>query len=229
MHSPSEVPAAPTTQHDALPLRVQSTRDDLIDTIGYLGDPNTADDYQWMRTGRFTSLYTKADAETMKQAMSNRATRQTKNYPSPVMLTAIVRISSEDFWLNSCGMWKKPVPAARSFSDVKLSCVCDAPPHPTLINDYDAVIANLRRIISNGATTGTDDNRGVLVQDVFGGERIKLKHKLFDLLRDGEKPDAGMFRMLLLERWIIIFVFQIPLYSLPSPAGRPSTKKHVWP
>ena len=45
---------------------------------------------------------------------------------SPAVLSAVVHISDDDFWMTSCGNWNGPHHFCQRFSDVKLTCTVKA-------------------------------------------------------------------------------------------------------
>ena len=79
-------------------------------------------------------------------------------------LSAVVRITTEDFWMVPCGMWKGPTKACPTFADMKLTCTGDSSGEQIFKDDYDVAIDNLRWLMEKTETPGVDNKRGVLLQ-----------------------------------------------------------------
>jgi hypothetical protein len=177
--------------------RIQEARDNLKDTVGYLGDENMTADLEWMRCGKDTLLVSSADRTAYNAAKADPANRGRKiAFPPPVPLTLLARISYQDCWLAPCGMWKGPKSVPKSFADIKLSCTFETVEDPILSADFTRAMENIQSILDSGRTLGTKDYRGPLCLDEYGGTKIKLKHKVFDDIRltnAARQVETGMY------------------------------------
>ena len=174
---------------------IQTARDDLTDTLGYLGDANTADDFEWFRCGSERRLIAKEEVAAWRQKKADPQNRGVKiPYPEPTLLSAIVFIPTKHCWMVLCGYWKGPTQSANSFVDVKLTCVGDAVNHPTLRADFGTFIANVGQLIQRAASNGCDSQVGILVPDEHDRDYlvIKFRHKLFkDICKSKAVNETG--------------------------------------
>ena len=100
--------------------------------------------------------------------------------PAPAVLSAVVIIPSDDYWLTLCGMWKGPTEAARSFADVKPTCMGEAPKHEVFSDDFNVVIKNVGVLFEKAHMKGFKEFKGVIVKS-SGESRLKFWHVLFDV------------------------------------------------
>jgi hypothetical protein len=63
-------------------------------------------------------------------------------YIPNAILSIIVYITDEDFWLMSDGAWRGPSDYSSAFADIKLTCTGTGHPYPFLQEDFNAAIAN---------------------------------------------------------------------------------------
>jgi hypothetical protein len=177
------LPDMTSRESSYLPERIKVFRDDLMNTVGYLGDPDVAHDFEWMPIGEDNWLVSKEAAAEFRASQATTSSSCVLG-PSPVQLSAIMEISDDDFRFTSCGMWRGGNHSnPKNFADVYLTCLGDAPPHPPLTADYDNVLLNLGKIIRRQSTSSV--TRGIFVTSRFGGHTIRLRHKLFTELQPG--------------------------------------------
>ena len=77
-------------------------------------------------------------------------------------------------------MWKGPTEAAKSFTDVKPTCMGQVPEHDIFADDFKTVLKNVTDIINMGCTEGFKERRGVLM-DSKVNPRLKFRHILFEV------------------------------------------------
>ncbi|KAI6006908.1 hypothetical protein EDD15DRAFT_2394204 [Pisolithus albus] len=121
-----------------------------LSTSGYyLGDDDVVHNVRWIKQGRCDFLAMNDDD----------AQRQT------AVLSAIVLISSNDYWLTSDGGYRRGSSITSRLCDVKPSCTITEPPTPAVSNDF-----------ANG--------RGFFFYDnsTTNPSRFKVRHKLFERL-----------------------------------------------
>ncbi|KAF7984151.1 hypothetical protein HWV62_16808 [Athelia sp. TMB] len=186
--SPATSPAVSASEFLAEKLR--NARDALIARGSYLGVTGVADGYRWERVGRTNKLVTAAAATAHREAQIEYAANPDSNpVPeiSPAVLSAVVLITEDDFYMTSCGMWNGPTTAARTFADVKPTCTGAQPDHAVFANDFPAVCENITALMEKARTPGFKDVKGVKVNTGGSGIKIKFRHVLFE--RKDSKED----------------------------------------
>ena len=118
--------------------------DRLRSNTFYLGDRNTSDRLSWFETQGTNVLID----ESVKPSPSTTIDR----LPLAVM-SAIVVLTGEDFWLSSDGYWEESVVDAPSIADVTLSCTGAAPSLGYLDKHFVNVVRNLNTLIGRMRTT----------------------------------------------------------------------------
>ena len=166
--------------------KLQNARQALIAKGLYLGTPDLTGKLAWDRDGKAERLVTVEAAETAAAAHKIYAADPNApepTAPEPAILSAVVKISEDDYWLTSCGMWKGPTEAAKLFADVKPTCMGQIPDHDVFADDFKIVLKNITEIINMGCTKGFKDRKGVLTGSKEN-HRLKFHHILFDVSRD---------------------------------------------
>jgi hypothetical protein len=180
----------PLTQTPSERLRslLQETRQQLVEEGGYMGDRQlmTQNTVVWRRIGRGHCLVTKEWAETTAEAHTRIASQQTEeeeNFeegPDMATLSAVVKITTEDFWMMSCGMWKGPSEMTPSFQDIKLTCTGGIPDDEVFCADYKTVLDNARRLMTEVESNSFDGKRGFLITR-GNTHKLKFRHVLFEV------------------------------------------------
>jgi len=162
-----------------------TVRDNLLESGLYLGDQNfEIDKVVWRRIGTDNCLVTKESADAVDAALA--ATEATPEEDSPIpeyypaVLSAIVHISNDDFWMTSCGHWNGPHQHCQRFSDVKLTCTGKSPSGTPFSKDFPTVLANLTAVANLPAKFS--NKKGLFVEKPPGERKIKFRHVLFDKL-----------------------------------------------
>jgi len=172
--------ASRSKDHEFTAHLVHSAREALIKKGLYLGSSDVSSQLVWQRNGKLHQyLATVEDVE--KVSAHNEAldpiTSQTQ-YPPYAILSAIVFIPSEDYWLTSCGMWKPE--HNYPFANVRPTCTGQAPTQPIVSDDFSIVIQNMDAIIKS--TNGLPTFKGALVKSASTGNRkLKFRHTLFQV------------------------------------------------
>ncbi|KIL55635.1 hypothetical protein M378DRAFT_182185 [Amanita muscaria Koide BX008] len=175
--------------------KLQNAREALIIGKYYLGTPEEswADKLTWKRIGKAGRLVTVEDDAVASAAYKSFEESDQRgkppNPPDPVILSAVVRVSDEDYWLTSCGMWNGLSPVARTLADVKPTCVGIAPGHSVFAEDFRFVLDNVERLMEMSRVY--ERRKGVLITGA--NPRIKFRHVLFEVRacskkRGGEGP-----------------------------------------
>jgi hypothetical protein len=175
-----------STSTDFVTGKLQNAREALVAKGLYLGSSGVLDAVTWERNGRADHLVTveaAATAAATRKAYVADPEAPEPTAPAPAVLSAVVFVPSEDYWLTSCGMWKGPTEAARSFADVKPTCMGEAPEHEVFSGDFNVVIKNMGALFEKARTKGFKEIKGVIVKS---GDKSKLKfrHVLFDVTCD---------------------------------------------
>lgn len=169
---------------DFVTEKLQNAREALIAKGLYLGSSGVLDAVTWERDGRADYLVTieaAAAAATARKAHAADSEAPEPTAPEPAVLSAVVFIPSEDYWLTSCGMWKGPTEAARSFADVKPTCMGVAPQHEVFSGDFNVVMKNVGALFDRARTEGFKELKGVIVKSLAGELKLKFRHVLFDV------------------------------------------------
>ena len=161
---------------------LQTARDALVKKGLYLGTPNVASQLAWQRIGNLHQyLATTKDVETASahnEGLDPITEASLIDFPPYAVLSAIVFVPSEDYWLTSCGMWKPE--HNYPFANVRPTCTGQAPTQPIVSDDFSIVIQNMDAIIKS--TNGLPTFKGALVKSASTGNRkLKFRHTLFQV------------------------------------------------
>jgi hypothetical protein len=85
--------------------------------------------------------------ETNKGA--NSSPSEEHDITTHTIVSAVLQITLEDFWMMPCGMWKGPNQFLSSLADIKLTCTGWHPKHEVFANDFDIVMTNLNKIFAS--------------------------------------------------------------------------------
>ncbi|KAI6009203.1 hypothetical protein PISMIDRAFT_10215 [Pisolithus microcarpus 441] len=144
---------------------------DQLQQLGYyLADDNILNSIKWIRQGQSDFLAVSGDNDGSERELA--------------VLSAIVQINSNDYWLTSDGGYCKGSSFCLRFCDVKPSCTICEPSTTPLKNDFSAVIKNLRAIVMKCATPGYKQGKGFFFYDnsTTNPSCFKIRHKLFEQL-----------------------------------------------
>ena len=164
---------------------LDTLRDALLSAGLYLGDENfEIDQVKWRRIGADNCLVTKKSADAVDAAYTALNVTPEEDTPIPeydqAVLSAVVHISDDDFWMASCGHWRGPRPFCLKFSDVKLTCTGKSPLGTPFSRDFPNVLANLTAVTNLSARFL--NKKGLFVESERPPERkIKFRHVLFEV------------------------------------------------
>lgn len=192
-HSQSKLISAETTESH-LRDRMNAAREAFLNTDPdkghYLGVSTVRDSVIWIRRGRADVLVDKQAAEDADQARKSQSLAESSDTTptpliDPAILTAVVTITPEDYWLTSCGMWKGPSTAAQHLWDVKPTCTGGKPEHPVFSADFPTVVENTKWFMEQIKTEGFHASQGLLVHSNNGSRpglpKLKFRHVLFEV------------------------------------------------
>jgi hypothetical protein len=116
---------------------------------------------------------------------SNQAADPTANPPADTalpeiaVLSAVVKIRDDDFYLTSDGGYRGPGQSSfiKCLAEVKPSCNGGRPDAEPFNADFSTTMANLRWLLEQTATDGFE-KRGVILDN---GDRMRVRHILFEV------------------------------------------------
>jgi hypothetical protein len=165
-----------TKDYEYTTQMILSARDSLIERGLYLGASDVSSQVIWQCNGKLHQYL--ATAEDVEKLAIPSESPDSCQYPPYAILSAIVFVPSEDYWLTSCGMWKPD--HKYPFAKVKPTCTGQAPMHPTLSDDFRNVLSNMDIIIN--CTKCDPSFKGALVTSPSTGARkLKFRHILFEV------------------------------------------------
>lgn len=184
--SPTHSSATPTSAATAgfLNEKLSNAHKALISSnkVTYLGTPDKPNGLQWVRIGKAKLLVKEQSATKYleaQQAVQANPDAPLPETPQSAVLSAVVHIPAEDYWLTSDGMWKGSTDAVKTFADVKPSCTGEAPNHEVFLGDFENVLKHLQKILDMAHTEGFKNSKGILVNGMGGKPKIKFRHILF--------------------------------------------------
>ena len=95
-----------------------------------------------------------------------------------VRLSCITRITPEDYWLTSCGMWRGATEINPTFTSVKPTCTGRRPDEPIIAEDFTHVLTNIRKL-ANLQLKDKTNRRGLLTDWSSPDSKVKFRHTLF--------------------------------------------------
>lgn len=154
----------------------------------YLGVLTASDRLVWTRRGRADIIIDKNAADDAEQSRKLQSLNESDDTtipqaepPDPAILTVVVTLTQDDYWLTSCGMWKGPTTAAPHLSDVKPTCTGGVPEHPVFAADFSTLLDNIKHLMEKVKTPGFKATQGILVHGNVGQPKIKFRHTLFEV------------------------------------------------
>jgi hypothetical protein len=167
---------------------IENTRSKLIASGHYIGDPMFPyGNYVWLRCGREERVVLKQDA---RDFLSSEQ-KNPPPYPSHAVLSTIGLITSDQYFLTSCGMWKGARELAPDipFVDVKPSCLLTTPPGSDTRDDFVRGLQVLQRFADRVQRGRDTQIKGLFRQGRFNESRIRLRHVLFEV-KDASGDDS---------------------------------------
>ncbi|KAI5993897.1 hypothetical protein EDD15DRAFT_2366981 [Pisolithus albus] len=127
----------------------------------------------------------------------------------PAPLCAIATIDRNDFWLTPLAGYHKPSAIWHDLASVKPSCAITQPSVQPVKEEFNKVIQNLRRLQDSIATPGYQVGKGFILAGGQTGNRLKLRHLLFESLDGRDSADQGFSETLLGDDNIDVAPFTI--------------------
>jgi hypothetical protein len=170
-----------------LPTKLRKVRERLVDSGTYLGSTSIRKNITWARFGKaqkavfaFSSA-TEANSITSSCASSPSDPAETDDstaVPEVTVLSIVVQIGQDDFYLTSDGGYHGPSKFIKSLAHVKPSCSGGVPEAEPFSGDYTTSMDNLRWLLGEATTPGFKEKRGVMIGP-GNAARIKVRHLLF--------------------------------------------------
>jgi hypothetical protein len=101
----------------------------------------------------------------------------------PAMLSAIVVLTREDFWLSSDGDWEEPTSKAPMLADVKITCTGASPPHEDLCMEFATVIDNIDELIKRAYTSSYVMENFRVLSALTLDPKVLFRHQLFEVCK----------------------------------------------
>ncbi|KAI6027708.1 hypothetical protein PISMIDRAFT_13336 [Pisolithus microcarpus 441] len=171
----------------------------------YLRDNSLAGDVQWVREGHGhvlvynpkkegvdSSTVASApvlDVDTTTPSQDSPCTRFTTP-PEGAMLTAIVRIDRDHFWLTSDGGYLGPNTICKEILDVKPSCAFTDPGMEPIQLDFPTVLQILHDLTLQCVTPGYSTGTSFFTTEKKIPTGFKLRHRLFEAIDSGVEYDS---------------------------------------
>ncbi|KAJ3535037.1 hypothetical protein NMY22_g6663 [Coprinellus aureogranulatus] len=169
----------------------------------YIADGSILDKLEWYQTnGGFDRLVTKAAANQYKEdltAYKNDPTTIPTGPPaSPpaAVLSAIVRLKKEDYYLIACGDWK-PNWSKGALANVRASAVAEDPNIPVIDGDYEAGWANLFRLLEKKVDADGLPITGLITCPSGANGRpnhrqgFRISHRIFEAKKKYDPATSG--------------------------------------
>ena len=150
-----------TCMHPHTAKILLDVRSRLLASGTYLADPDIRTKVEWIRDGKAHKLVMKNTSVDSGVAESNNESMPAS--PEMAILSVIVVISGEDFWMTPDAGWRGATKVSKSFADVKPSCTGEKPLLKILGEDFDTAIGNLKWLQDQTATHGFHAKKGLLV------------------------------------------------------------------
>ena len=167
-------------------------RQALREKTFYAADGTILDKLEWFQTnGGFDRVVSKEDAGRHKEdlaAYKNDPTTMPGGPPaSPpaAVLSAIVRLKKEDYYLIACGDWK-PNWSKGSLANARAAAVAEDPNIPIIDGDYEAGWANLNRLVEKKADGDGLQISGLINWASSNGppnyrQGFRVSHRIFEV------------------------------------------------
>ena len=168
---------------------LKQTRNELIETGYYLGDPTNRvqQNVVWRRVGRSHQLFAKPNAGADDDAGTTPSSSQGAAAAAAglerAVLYSVVYISYANCFLAPCGNWEGPSKYAKSFSDVKLSFRGACPSVDEVFDgDFETAVETARWLMEQIAAPDTRNIGFVMPPEAMSPfESFRFRHVLFDV------------------------------------------------
>ncbi|KAG6370931.1 hypothetical protein JVT61DRAFT_10778 [Boletus reticuloceps] len=150
-------------------------RNQLLQSEKYLGDPDLPNKVHWVTEGRRDILVLNDDQEN---------DNQTVDHVQPVVLSTVVRIFDQLFWLTSDAGWKGPTDFTACLHQAKASCVGVRPNEDAgpFQSDFAVIADNTKTLQNLAATPQFEVKVGFASNTNSPAAQLKFRHVLFEEL-----------------------------------------------
>ncbi|KIL54711.1 hypothetical protein M378DRAFT_18628 [Amanita muscaria Koide BX008] len=206
------LPPTPVVQlPKVLETRVNRIRKRLMASGGYLGDPNFRRNVHWVKLGNAHMVMPRVETDggglvpARDAAASAPVAEDGNDAPSTsaeftetedvmerevAILSAVVEISGDDFYLSSDGNFQGPNRFTAGLAQVKVSCCGGIPELEPFRSDFVEVKRNVDWMLSEAATRGVHLKKGFSVGTV-DAPKLKVRHALFEPRESGTVEEVG--------------------------------------
>ncbi|KIK19874.1 hypothetical protein PISMIDRAFT_13357 [Pisolithus microcarpus 441] len=186
-----------------------TARNRLMRSGSYLGDPSICSNFQWLHEGCghmlvhvpklasevILSLSAPTSADDNAEVNCDLKPDIPLSQPNePAILSMIVRIDHNNFWLMADGGYLGPNNVCKDILDVKPSCALLNPGLEPMMSDFPLVLQTLQQSTQCCVTPGFSSGKSFFSVDQNGAQHFKLHHILFESLdshsEDGDTWDA---------------------------------------
>jgi hypothetical protein len=147
----------------------------------YLGSTCLCEDVKWSHVSRANLLIAGPTAHAKLVSALSDDTTKAQDTTIPAILSTIVSITANNFWMTSCGMWKGPNSATKEFADIKPTCTGVTTDHEFLAQDFSVGIDNICQLMEQMMMSDTTAKQGMLVNTGPGQLKLKFRHVLFQV------------------------------------------------
>ena len=179
----SSVHVRTRSHHARIQQRIDKSRERLRTETVYLGENyhDVQKRLRWYVTtmGNVVIETAKAFGQHMGASMSTSPDGSFE--PEPAMLSAIVVLTREDFWLSSDGDWEEPTSKAPTLADVKITCTGAALPHEDLSTEFATVIDNIDELIKRAHTTSYVMEHFRVLSAMTLDPKVMFRHRIFEV------------------------------------------------
>ncbi|KAI6024014.1 hypothetical protein BKA83DRAFT_4052710 [Pisolithus microcarpus] len=140
-----------------------TARNRLMRSGSYLGDPSICSNFQWLHEG-----------------CGHMLVHVPKLASEPAILSMIVRIDHNNFWLMADGGYPGPNNMCKDILDVKPSCALLNPGLEPMMSDFPLVLQTLQQSTQRCVTPGFSSGKSFFSVDQNGAQHFKLHHILFE-------------------------------------------------
>ena len=157
-------------------LNLAELRQQLIESGTYLADPQLLDHVHWVPDGRRNVLVYNDELLGNDDADGGHVS-------GPAVLSAVVRVSDQSFWLTSDGGWRGPTDFTPFLHQVKATCLGIMPNEDVgqFHWDWGAAVDNAQGLQSLIATPDFSVRLGFVGGGNDGTGHLRFRHILFEV------------------------------------------------
>lgn len=186
---PRDVTPPLLTPDDFHAQKIVNWHQKLLESDLYLGKAGMFKNVEWVKLSNHHLLVPKknvalANKQHNECIANDKTENETPTSFEPAAVSAVIKISTDDFWMMADRMWKGPTDFCKTFADIKLTCIGQCPAKEDQFEkDYPTVIDNIKKIMNKVDPSANKTKRGVLVQNnqtaTASTVDVKFKHEPF--------------------------------------------------